>query len=191
MADVCGKRDCKIANTREGRLRLSYAMLILTGMATGVVSIARGTDWLGLFVVFLGSVAFLVTLSCSNDPQLNRILLVAFALRLGLALMQTYILPLPDSDGDALTFERLGWQTAEAWFDGAERPILRGAYRYSEWIACYLLPLRSNTSCGTVYTNVLVGTLTVYVTCRLSFIITEARRPALMAALGYGLVPCP
>jgi len=111
-----------------------FVVICLIGLITGSVATARGTDLLGLFIVLLGFAALLLLFLKISDTKLRNLILLAFLIRIGLALFHAYIMPLPDSGADALGFEKLGWQTAEAWLTGEEVPDLSGAYLYSGWI---------------------------------------------------------
>ena len=167
---------------------LLFVVISISGLATGAIATARGTDLLGLFVVLLGSIALLVASFRLAEARVRNLVLLAFLLRLGLAFIHAYIVPLPDSKADALTFERLGWEAAEAWLSGGGAPALSGAYLYSAWIGV-LYFLFGRIPLLAQFTNVLLGTFTVYITWKLSFLITESRRAALIAAWITALFP--
>ena len=97
-------------------------------------------------------------------------------------------MPIPDSGADALTFERLGWQTAEAWLDGEIAPSLSGPYLYSLLIGV-LYYLFGRIPLVAQFTNVLLGTFTVYFTWKLALLISKGRSPALIATLIAALFP--
>lgn len=165
-----------------------FIVICLIGFLTGFFATARGTDLLGLFIVLLGFASLLLLILKIKDTKLRNLILLAFLIRIGLALFHAYVMPLPDSDADALGFEKLGWQTAEAWLTGEELPNLSGAYLYSGWIGVlYLLfgriPLLAQ------FTNVFLGTLTVYFTWKLALLITNLRRVASISALIVALFP--
>jgi 4-amino-4-deoxy-L-arabinose transferase-like glycosyltransferase len=102
-----------------------------------------------------------------NRPLLCA-LLVAVALRAGLALAQAYLMPLPDSDVDAISFESYAWRVAADWH---QLPILLreeglsnlysvvGAVAYSVFGRSVLL-FQS--------LSVIAGTLAVFLTWRLT-----------------------
>lgn len=191
MADLYGIRDTKIPNTLGSHSKPStiglFIVVGINGLVTGTIATARGTDLLGLFVLLLGSSLFLA-LFWNADAKVRNLMLLAFLLRLGLTLTHAYVMPLPDSDADAIAFERLGWQTAEAWLNGGDAPSLSGAYLYSLWIGA-LYYLFGRIPLVAQFANALFGTFTVYLTLKLAFLITGARRPALTAALITALFP--
>lgn len=107
---------------------------------------------------------------------------------MGLALFNTYVMPLPDSGTDARAFERLGWQVAEAWLMGADPHSLYRAFIYSNWIGV-LYFLFGRIPLVAQFTNVLLRTFTVYFTWKLALLITNSRRGALISALIIDLFP--
>ena len=185
-------KDAQAANNWENHSKPStigpFIVVCLSGLVTGSVATARGRDLLGLFIVLLGFATLIILLSQHKDARLRNLILLAFLLRTGLAITHAYIMPLPDSGADALTFERLGWQTAEAWLDGETAPSLSGAYLYSLLIGV-LYYLFGRIPLVAQFTNVLLGTFTVYFTWRLALLISKSRRPALIATLIAALFP--
>ena len=165
-----------------------YIVVCLLGAITGAVATALGTDLLGLYIVLLGFAAFVFLVFSNKDAKFRNLILLAFLLRMGLALFHAYVMPLPDSGADAVMFERLGWQVAEAWFMGEEAPSLYGAFIYANWIGV-LYFLFGRIPLVAQFTNVLLGTFTVYFTWKLALLITNSRRGALISALIIALFP--
>ena len=165
-----------------------FIVVSLLGVITGAVATARGTDLLGLYIVLLGFAAFVFLVFSNKDAKFRNLILLAFLLRMGLALFHAYVKPLPDSGADAVGFERLGWQVAEAWLMGAEPPSLHGAFIYANWIGV-LYFLFGRIPLVAQFTNVLLGTFTVYFTWKLALLITNSRRVALISALIISLFP--
>ncbi len=165
-----------------------FIVVCLLGAITGAVATARGTDLLGLYIVLLGFAAFVFLVFSNKDAKFRNLILLAFLLRMGLALFHAYVMPLPDSGADARGFERLGWPVAEAWLMGEEAPSLYGAYIYANWIGV-LYFLFGRIPLVAQFTNVLLGTFTVYFTWKLALLITNSRRGALISALIVALFP--
>ncbi len=185
-------KDAQAANNWENHSKPStigpFMVVCISGLVTGSVATARGRDLLGLFIVLLGFATLIILLSQHKDARLRNLIILAFLLRTGLAITHAYIMPLPDSGADALTFERLGWQTAEAWLDGEIAPSLSGAYLYSLLIGV-LYYLFGRIPLVAQFTNVLLGTFTVYFTWKLALLISKGRSPALIATLIAALFP--
>jgi len=165
-----------------------FVIVCFVSLATGVLATARGTDLLGLFIVLLGFAVIVLLILSIKDARLRNLIFLALLLRLGLALFHTYVMPLPDSDADALAFERLGWETADAWLRKGETPELSGAYLYSAWIGM-LYFLFGRIPLVAQFTNVLLGTFAVYYTWKLAFLITDSRRAALISTLLAAVFP--
>lgn len=104
--------------------QMNYSSIILLGIVIGsfigLGSTTRGTDLFGLFFISICCFIFMTILFKAKDPVLINILIIAFALRVGLALVQAFILSLPDSTMDTVGFELTGWEYATAWNTGLE-----------------------------------------------------------------------
>ncbi|MEW6066074.1 MAG: glycosyltransferase family 39 protein [Bacillota bacterium] len=158
------------------------------GLITGIISNARGTDLIGIFIIMIGLFAITVILYNYPDSRLRNILFVAFFLRVGLALFQAFIAPLPDSTADAVTFERIGWEAAQAWLNGGVAPKLSGAYLYSAWIGIFYY-LFGRVELVPQFMNVILGVLTVFLIYKLTIEITDSKRSAQIAGLIAALFP--
>ena len=153
---------------------LKYNRLIVVYMAGGILGLAVGlsvwlvspTDAVGITGLLLGFMGIAVVGIQSRSKTLFRILLAAYLIRVILALIQAFVLPLPDSQADALTYQGTGWALAQSWHAGAPfgfspDPRLTGPSLYSKLIGVvyYLLgqaPLFIQAI------NVVLGTLLVY-----------------------------
>lgn len=68
----------------------------------------------GLFFIVI--VSLIVLLFMIRFPHVGDILLFAYLLRLLLVVIHSFLFPLPDSQADALKFERIAWEWAQAPF---------------------------------------------------------------------------
>ncbi|WP_033845250.1 hypothetical protein, partial [Geobacillus thermoleovorans] len=117
------------------------------------------------------------------------ILLVAFFLRAGLAFTHAFLIPLPDSQADAIMFERLGWE----WANDSDRSIFSnfttGAFIYS-WIISILYMFTDRSPLMIQGINVFLGTISVYLVWLITMKITNAnKRVSGFAALIVALWP--
>lgn len=99
-----------------------------------VILIAVGWAFPGTNVLSwltLGVGLGIVSLLAAKDPLAEQVFIMAFLIRAIFALVHRYIVPLPYSQADAITFERL----AEEWAGGELGHVLSqfqsGAYLYS------------------------------------------------------------
>lgn len=160
----------------------------LLGAAIGIGTVTLGTYYFALFIVLVSFLALLTKSLIVKDSFLGKILLIAFLFRIGLAIFQSFFGPLPDSDADAMTFERIGWEIAEAWANGWQLPERSSAYLYSRIIgAIYLVAGRMPLLPQLL--NVLLGVLIVYVTYFIVIELGGARKSAQMGALVAALFP--
>ncbi|MEN3011160.1 MAG: glycosyltransferase family 39 protein, partial [Candidatus Bipolaricaulaceae bacterium] len=117
-------------------------------------------------LVALG-IGFLITMSLTlRDRAAAKILLFAFLLRTALALFHQFILPLPDSQADAIMFE----QTARNWASQGWRVWMNhwqsGALMYS-WLLAFFYLLFGPSSLMAQAINVCLGTIVVYLVWRI------------------------
>lgn len=156
MADAIGIKARKAGHI----LKHEYILLLILGAISGVVvSVTQPADSIGLgsIIVSLG-VILLVT---ARAPSAVRApVAVAFLLRLLLALSYAYIVPLPELQGDALAFERVGWEMAEGWHEGQPVEFVTGAYFYSMLIG-FLYYVLGRSPLLIQVVNVFFGTLIV------------------------------
>lgn len=142
---------------------------------------------LGLVPLLLGALIVLgLGIKCRS---LLPVLLVAFLLRTGLALTHTYIFPLPDSQADAIMFERVGWEWAKDGWSSVIENFTTGSFLYS-WIIAVLYTLTDRSPLMIQGINVVIGMLNVYwiwlITHRVSY---GNRRAATQAAWLAALWP--
>lgn len=114
---------------------------------------------LGMIPLLLGAV--IVIALGTQRRSLLPVLLVAFLIRTVLALIHAFIFPLPDSQEDAVRFERIGWEWAEGGWKSVLESFTTGAYLYS-WIIAVLYTLTDRSPLMIQGVNVVLGTLNVY-----------------------------
>jgi len=138
----------------------------ITPLAVGV-GIFLGYASIGLpisdakgIIAILVIITWILIVGRRQPKQVRYALIVALGLRLALALFQAYVAPLPDSQSDALGFERVGWELAQGWHQGMPFVVHRGAHLYSTFIGMvYWLFGRVPLIIQCI--NVLLGTLVV------------------------------
>ena len=117
------------------------------------------------------------------------VLAAAFLLRAGLAMVNCYVFPLPDSQIDAAGFEGLGWAWASAGWGSILENFKVGTYLYS-WLISVLYALTDRSPLMIAGINVLLGTLAVYLVWRIAGLISgRNRRLAGAAAWVAALFP--
>lgn len=161
---------------------------IFIGVLLGIVAISRGTDIVGIFLLLMTLLALCVFLFRCHDTVLRNILFLAFGIRIVLALFQAYIASLPDSGADAITFERLGWEVAQAWLNGDVAPQLSGAYLYSVLIGS-LYYLFGRITILPQLMNVIFGIIIVFLVYKTTLQILQVQRSARLAALLAAIFP--
>ena len=162
--------------------------IIIIGVIVGGVATARGTDLIGFFLILFVLFAMVVILYNYPDSRLRNILFIAFFLRTGLALFQAFVAPLPDSTADAIAFERIGWQVAQAWMDGGTVPELHGAFLYSAVIGVFYYVF-GRVELIPQFVNVVLGIWTVFLVYKLTIEMTNSNRCAQIASLIAALFP--
>ncbi len=164
---------------------------IIVGIFIGFGSITRGTDLFGLFFISIYCFIFMTILFKVKDPVLKNILIIAFALRIGLALVNTFILPLPDTGNDTVVYELTGWEYATAWNTGLEAnftfrhiaPIL-----YSKIIgAIYFISGR--VPLLVQFVNVVLGVFIVYYVYKIIIELGAKKRSAQIGSVITALFP--
>jgi 4-amino-4-deoxy-L-arabinose transferase-like glycosyltransferase len=103
------------------------------------------------------------------------VLATAFLLRAGLAIVNCYVFQLPDSQGDAVWFELRGWEWASAGWGTILENISMNAWLYS-WLISILYAITDRSPLMIQGINVLLGTLAVYLVCRLAGLISGGNR---------------
>ncbi len=107
--------------------------------------------------------------------RLSQLLLAGFAIRLVLALTHAYYAPLPDTQNDALDFERVGIGLAHNGFEEAVRNVQPGAYSYAWFIGIVYSVLGTNIYV-IMLINSFVSMLTVIYALRIAQMLAVVRR---------------
>ena len=161
---------------------------IIVGIFIGLGSITRGTDLFGLFFLIIYCFIFMTILFKVKDPVLRNILIIAFALRTGLALFNAFISPLPDSGADAISFERIGWDYAQAWNMGLEVNSRSAAYIYSKVIGVIYFIL-GRVPLSVQFVNVVLGVFIVYYVYKIIIELGATKRSAQTGSVITALFP--
>ncbi len=114
----------------------------------------------------VGWLAFLIGLMVilavsSHTPRVATPLLIAFGIRVALALVQRYVRPLPDSAGDALWYEGVGAEVAQQGLASVLLQFRAGAFLYA-WLVGLFYALTTPSPLMIQATNVLLGSLVVW-----------------------------
>jgi len=164
---------------------------IVIGSFIGLGSITRGTDLFGLFFISICCFIFMTILFKVNDPVLKKVLIIALALRTGLALVQTFILNLPDSTMDATVYELTGWEYATAWNTG-----LKANFTFD-----YIAPIVYSKIIGAIYfisgrvpllvqfVNVVLGVFIVYYVYKIIIEFGATKRSSQIGSVITALFP--
>jgi len=115
--------------------------------------------WQGFLIFCFG--LLIVFVLGRSDRRLLTLLFVAYGLRLSLALIHAFVFSLPDSQADAITFERVAAELANQGWIGWLHSFTSGAYFYS-WLVALFYILLGRSSIMAQLLNVLAGTITVY-----------------------------
>lgn len=107
---------------------------------------------------------FIITYGLARGrPSLISLLLTAYMIRVFAALINFYVVPLPDSMTDALTFERVAWEISGNFLSGVVNFEYGPSYYYSMALAAaYTLTDRSMIMLQMF--SVIFGTICVYLT---------------------------
>lgn len=161
---------------------------IIAGIFIGLGSITRGTDLFGLFFISICCFTFMTILVKVKDSVLRNILIIAFTLRTGLALFNAFILKLPSSGADAVSFERVGWEYTQAWNMGLEVSSRSTAYIYSK-ITGVIYFISGRVSLLAQFVNVLLGVLIVYYVYKIIIELGATKRSAQIGSVITALFP--
>jgi len=171
----------------DRRVLIGTSLLVLaTGFGVvGLEALVPLADLLGLATLLLGlTVVWMIGL---KHPEVRALLILAFAIRAIFALVHHYGVPLPDSQADAVTFERVAAQWAGQGMGSILTHFTTGAYLYS-WIISLLYSITLRSVLMMQGINVLFGTLIVWNVYRLSRLIW-GQRSALRAAYIAAIFP--
>ncbi|QZA32872.1 glycosyltransferase family 39 protein [Hydrogenibacillus sp. N12] len=134
---------------------------------------------------FLAALLFVVVIGFVR-PKVFFVLLMALILRTALALIHAFVVPLPDSQADAVMYHH----TAEMWssegLGGALKHFTTGAFLYS-WVLAVIYSLTGPVELAGQSLNVLLGVASVYLVWRIAMCLTNgdvrtAKRAAWIAA---------
>jgi len=174
---------------------MNYSSTILLGIIVGIFiglgSITRGTDLFGIFVLIICCFIFMTILFKTKDSVLRNILIIAFALRAGLALFHVFIPILPGGGMDATVYERIGWEYAQAWNMGLEANILNPAYAafiYSKVIGVIYF-ISGRIPLLVQFVNVVLGVFIVYYVYKIIIELGATRRSAQIGSVITALFP--
>jgi len=171
--------------------RVIILLGIVIGSFIGLGSITRGTDFFGLFFISICCFIFMTILFKVNDPVLKKVLIIALALRTGLALFQAFILSLPDSTQDAVGFELTGWEYATAWNTGLEANITISRYAtiiYTKIIGVIYF-ISGRVPLVIQFVNVVLGVLIVYYVYKIIIELGATKRSAQIGSAIAALFP--
>jgi len=162
--------------------RGTSGLLIPAGLGA-VAALFPLSALLGLFA--LCSAACVIVIVGYRNPALRTPLIAGFGMRAVLALVQAFVVPLPGSGNDDITFERLGWTWSTGGLVESLNHLLPGSWFYSGWIAVlYSVTDRSALMIQSI--NVFFGTLIIaiaYYTAESLWGVREARAAAWMVAI--------
>ncbi len=183
--------DCK--NLKNNQMNYSSIVIlgIVIGGFIGLGSTTRGTDFFGLFFISICCFIFMTLLFKVNDPVLKKVLIIAFALRTGLALVQAFILSLPDSTMDAVGFELTGWEIATAWNTGLEANFTIPHYAtfiYTKIIGVIYF-ISGRVPLLVQFVNVILGVLIVYYVYKIIIELGATKRNAQIGSVITALFP--
>ena len=172
--------------------QMNYSSIILLGIIAGIFigfgSTTRGTDFFGLFFISICCFIFMTILVKAKDSVLRNILIIAFVLRIGLALVSAFILTLPDTGADTVTFERVGWECAQAWNVGLEVNISNAAYIYSKVIGIIYF-ISGRVPLLVQFVNVVLGVFIVYYVYKIIIELGATKRSAQIGSVITALFP--
>lgn len=150
------------------------------GVLIGLAPIADVLGWATLLCAAAG-----LALVAWRTPEARGPLVLAFLLRAGCTLVQSYVMALPASDMDAQRFESAAWAWGSGGLEGLTEHFTMGAFLYS-WLIAVLYAVTDRSALMIQALNVLLGTLVVYnvfALARMLWGVEAARRAAwLMAA---------
>jgi len=171
--------------------KLIILLGIVAGIFIGLGSITRGTDLFGLFFIGICCFIFMTILFKVNDPVLKNILIIAFALRIGLALFNAFISKLPDSTADAMGYELTGWEIATAWNTGLEANFTAPSFAplvYSKIIGVIYF-ISGRVPILTQLVNVVLGVFIVYYVYKIIIELGATKRSAQIGSVITALFP--
>lgn len=180
--------------TADGRGKLhkffAFLAILALGIFIGLLSLLRDTEFLGLILsLALFAIVIFLLYYFISDRTLRIILLVAFAIRFIIAIVNVYIMTLPAGGSDEVSFERVAWEHAQNRL-GNEVAISRGgnAFYYSIYLS-YIYLLVGRVPLLVQMANVLTGTLIVLFVFKCTSLISRDRVTSLFAAVIAAFFP--
>lgn len=163
--------------TRFSEIVSCLVCVLITVLITVMLPVSEAIGIAALCVLFFLLICFVFW---QPNKELRKILIIAFLLRATLALIHVFVVPLPDSQADAVRFERVGWELAQGWAAGAPFDFITGAYLYSWFIGIvYFVIDRSPLLIQAL--NVFLGTLIIYIAASVSRELFDSRTSTFVA----------
>jgi len=171
--------------------RVIILLGIVIGSFIGLGSITRGADLFGLFFISICCFIFMTILFKVNDPVLKKVLIIALSLRTGLALVQAFILNLPDSGNDTVVYELTGWEYATAWNTGLEAnfTFAHGAPLVYSKIIGVIYFISGRVPLLVQFVNVVLGVFIVYYVYKIIIEFGATKRSAQIGSVITALFP--
>jgi uncharacterized membrane protein len=146
------------------KVRHVYIVLLSIGMLCWATTIRDAVpphlldDVLGWLALAYGLVV--VFMISQTESRIQKVILSAFFLRAMLAIMHSYLMPLPDSGEDAVMFEKVGWEWSQSGLENLFAHFETGSELYS-WLISVFYALLGRSELMVQAFNVLFGTLIV------------------------------
>jgi len=135
-----------------------FIWLLCGTVTAGLMLFFPVADLIGLIILILE--ALLILLLAVKQSTIGKTLIVAFLLRAIAALVHYYIIPLPDSQADARSFERLAAEWAEYGFVNLLHQFRTGSELYP-WLIAVIYSIVGRSPLTAQAINVLFGSLIV------------------------------
>lgn len=157
----------KLASSLQDKLLLILYCVLFGSLSGVTVTLINTQDAIGLTGLVVLFFIFICFVYYQPYSELRMLLLISFLVRAALALVHAYIVPLPDSQADAIAFEHIGWELAQGWRAGAPFEFITGAYLYS-WVIGLIYFIFDRCPLLIQSLNVFFGSLIVYLTAAIS-----------------------
>jgi len=156
----------------------------LIGLTIGTVFIVIPvSEALGLLTFLFGAV--LVYLMGLNNKPLSKALIIAFILRVGLALIDSYLFLLPESGEDTIVFEYRAWLISIS--DSPASSFRTGSWLYP-WLISFLYRATDRSPLMMRAVNVVIGVVTVFLVYKTAEQLWD-KRTAITASLFAAVFP--
>lgn len=173
-----------VANVKKINWEKYLVFLFTIPIIIGIISLPI-EQTIG-FVSFIGILLITIIIGFKN-PSIKEILLLAFFIRLILALVQFYLFPLPDSTCDAVVFEIVAWNMASQ--SNLIDSFTTSGYVYSWIISIFysLFGVRSPLFMQSV--NVFLGVMVVFNVYKITELIYNDKKVSKIAAFISAIYP--